>query len=427
MFVSTSASALRGPARSFLRRGGRSRRHHHSTTVMTGAATPFPSPPPGLSQDPYTASPAFSFGLIADIQYADADDANNFSGTVQRFYRHSLSTYQEAVRYWGTLQPAPACALVLGDMLDGKTAELKNQEVCINRILEASLAAPCPVYYCYGNHDHYTFGRPDIHDKVCQSPPPLPHPSFLCCGYHPHTPPPLLQLSPHWLERYVAEGSPAAPVGGICSATKLYYDWCGVIFVGSLDCPTCAALLTLRYRQTQPQVSGAPLALRVARLLRCVPHRRVVRAPQKGTLPLPPYPPPADNTREVLTHHSRYVPANQLAASLLAENNPNDLSAGGTWFNNLPFHKRRYVSCSSTSGLSPSVSPSPVPPDLPHPISPRWVPYNGGVGAEQVRWFHDVLAKSRDMGEKVCRPVFSCTLPHVLCRPEQFSRRYSSR
>ena len=182
--MSTSVFALRGPARSFLRRtSGRSThyRHHHSTTAAaatpaaataaTGAGTPSPSPSPSptsppASHDPHSTPPAFSFGLIADIQYVDADDATNFSGTTQRFYRHSFSTYQEAVRYWGTLQPAPACALVLGDILDGKTAQMKNQEECIGRILEASRAAPCPVYYCYGNHEHYAFGRPDIHDKV---------------------------------------------------------------------------------------------------------------------------------------------------------------------------------------------------------------------------------------------------------------------
>ena len=53
----------------------------------------------------------------------------------------------------------------------------------------------------------------------------------------------------------------------------------------------------------------------------------------------------------------------QLAADLLAENNPNDLNAGGTWFNNLPFHKR------------------------------RWVPYNGGVGEEQLQWFQSIQIK----------------------------------
>ena len=142
----------------FQRSALRGRANHPRHFLSTTPAPPSPTPSP---------LPTFTFGLIADIQYVDADDATNFSGTTQRFYRHSFRTYQDAVRYWGTLQPAPACALVLGDILDGKTAQLKNQEECIGRILEASRAAPCPVYYCYGNHEHYAFGRPDIHDKVC--------------------------------------------------------------------------------------------------------------------------------------------------------------------------------------------------------------------------------------------------------------------
>jgi len=70
--------------------------------------------------------PSFSFGLIADIQYVDADDATNFAGTTQRFYRHSFNTYKEALKYWqNEVIPLPKCALVLGDILDGKTAQMR--------------------------------------------------------------------------------------------------------------------------------------------------------------------------------------------------------------------------------------------------------------------------------------------------------------
>ena len=70
--------------------------------------------------------PLFSFGLISDIQYVDADDATNFAGTTQRFYRHSFNTYKEALKYWqNEVKPLPKCALVLGDILDGKTAQMR--------------------------------------------------------------------------------------------------------------------------------------------------------------------------------------------------------------------------------------------------------------------------------------------------------------
>ena len=38
-----------------------------------------------------TEAPAFTFGLLADIQYADVDDKPNFTGTQWRRYRNSLS------------------------------------------------------------------------------------------------------------------------------------------------------------------------------------------------------------------------------------------------------------------------------------------------------------------------------------------------
>ena len=78
------------------------------------------------ANDNNTVSPSFNFGLIADIQYVDADDATNFAGTTQRFYRHSFNTYKEALQYWQhEVKPHPQCALVLGDILDGKTAQMR--------------------------------------------------------------------------------------------------------------------------------------------------------------------------------------------------------------------------------------------------------------------------------------------------------------
>jgi 3',5'-cyclic AMP phosphodiesterase CpdA len=166
--------------------------------------------------------------------------------------------------------------------------------------LDASKDSAYPIHYCFGNHEHYAFSRADIHDK----------------------------LSPHFLEQYVADAHPSAPLGGVCNPAKLYYDWSPAEnwrFI-SLDCYDVSLI-------------GASSAS-----------------------------------------------SKQLAADLLAQHNPNDLNAGGTWFNNLPFNKR------------------------------RWVPYNGGVGAEQLAWFVSVLAQSRERGEKV---VVFCHQPiHAPDKPQ---------
>ena len=42
-------------------------------------------------------APAFTFGLLADIQYVDVDDKPNFTGTQWRQYRNALVVAGDAV------------------------------------------------------------------------------------------------------------------------------------------------------------------------------------------------------------------------------------------------------------------------------------------------------------------------------------------
>eukprot|EP00966_Prymnesium_polylepis_P276803 6395248-Prymnesium_polylepis.1 len=46
------------------------------------------------------SKPQFTFGIIADIQYCDCDDATNFAGTETRAYRDSLRQTRLAVDSW---------------------------------------------------------------------------------------------------------------------------------------------------------------------------------------------------------------------------------------------------------------------------------------------------------------------------------------
>ncbi|KAK3259762.1 hypothetical protein CYMTET_31255 [Cymbomonas tetramitiformis] len=59
--------------------------------------------------------PLFTFGVIADIQYADIDDGASFSGT-PRFYRNSLNVLAEAVGAWRKRDVD--FAIQLGDIID---------------------------------------------------------------------------------------------------------------------------------------------------------------------------------------------------------------------------------------------------------------------------------------------------------------------
>lgn len=45
-------------------------------------------------------SPLFSFGAIADVQYADQDDGWNFKKDYRRYYRGGLTKLKDAVDMW---------------------------------------------------------------------------------------------------------------------------------------------------------------------------------------------------------------------------------------------------------------------------------------------------------------------------------------
>jgi hypothetical protein len=78
----------------------------------------------------------------------------------------------------------------------------------------------------------------------------------------------------------------------------------------------------------------------------------------------------------------------ELASNLLKQNKPNDLSISGTWFNNLPCEKY------------------------------RWVPYNGGISHDQLNWLKTVLSISKSRNEKLLtfchQPVYAPTKPNSL-------------
>jgi manganese-dependent ADP-ribose/CDP-alcohol diphosphatase len=59
------------------------------------------------------------------------------------------------------------------------------------------------------------------------------------------------------------------------------------------------------------------------------------------------------------------------AKHTLSHNNPNDLSVSGGWFDNLPYEKMRFV------------------------------PYNGGIGSNQLSWLYNILLNSEKRKEKV--------------------------
>lgn len=77
-----------------------------------------------------------------------------------------------------------------------------------------------------------------------------------------------------------------------------------------------------------------------------------------------------------------------LAQRILSEKNPNDMSKSGGWFTNLPHENYRYV------------------------------PYNGGVGVDQIEWLRRVVEQSAELEEKIIcfshQPVYAPNKPQSL-------------
>lgn len=250
------------------------------------------------AQTESTNPPLFSFGLIADVQYADTSDAMNFQRTRMRRYRQSLDILRTAVNSWESMGRKLSGAVILGDICDGKANENKTQRGCLETILGIIDSSSHKYNYVFGNHCHYCFTRGELQSLI------LGAKSSVLYDHRDRS--------------------------SILDAGVLHYDWSPhpgwrFVFLDSYDVSLIGA--------SNPE-------------------------------------------------------NNQLARDLLAQNNPNNLSLSGTWFNNLPREKK------------------------------RWVPYNGGIGQKQLDWFSRVLSLSRDNSERVVvfchQPVYSPERPQSL-------------
>ncbi|XP_035572589.1 manganese-dependent ADP-ribose/CDP-alcohol diphosphatase isoform X2 [Canis lupus dingo] len=101
----------------------------------------------------------FSFGVIADIQYADLEDGYNFQGNRRRYYRHSLLHLRGAIEHWNTEGRLPCCVLQLGDIIDGYNAQYKASEKSLELVMNTFQMLKVPVHHTWGNHEFYNFSR----------------------------------------------------------------------------------------------------------------------------------------------------------------------------------------------------------------------------------------------------------------------------
>ena len=106
----------------------------------------------------------FSFGIIGDTQYVDADDGATHDGKTVRRYRQSLQTLKEACISFKNSK-ATFCIL-MGDVVDCKCKSIGNSDECLKEVLETVKSSSSQWHYCIGNHDLLCFSREYLYEKL---------------------------------------------------------------------------------------------------------------------------------------------------------------------------------------------------------------------------------------------------------------------
>ncbi|KAM9816655.1 manganese-dependent ADP-ribose/CDP-alcohol diphosphatase [Neosynchiropus ocellatus] len=107
-------------------------------------------------------TPMFSFGVIADIQYADVDERYNYSRTALRYYRSSVHLLRNARQTWCESEARPEFILQLGDIIDGVNHSHQTSEQALERVMAEFSLCPIPVHHVWGNHEFYNFSRSEL-------------------------------------------------------------------------------------------------------------------------------------------------------------------------------------------------------------------------------------------------------------------------
>ena len=71
------------------------------------------------NRERWLSSSLFSFGVLADVQYADIPNRLNFTKTSMRYYRNSLKCVHDAALSWNNELHKPSFVVHLGDLIDG--------------------------------------------------------------------------------------------------------------------------------------------------------------------------------------------------------------------------------------------------------------------------------------------------------------------
>lgn len=108
-----------------------------------------------MTQNKSKSPPLVQFGVLTDVQYADADNKPAwYDSTKTRYYRASLLHVKQAFEHWVSKKdenPAegPSFALQLGDLIDGLNRNSPNSLVALQRALD-QFDNRLPVFHVVG-------------------------------------------------------------------------------------------------------------------------------------------------------------------------------------------------------------------------------------------------------------------------------------
>ena len=109
-----------------------------------------------------TAHPLCIFGVISDVHYADADDSTNYEQTRMRHFRRSVKLVETAVAEWAANTNSIDFILQLGDLIDGRNADVNASGEALRVVQEQFAKFSNPIYHILGNHELYNFSRSQI-------------------------------------------------------------------------------------------------------------------------------------------------------------------------------------------------------------------------------------------------------------------------
>jgi manganese-dependent ADP-ribose/CDP-alcohol diphosphatase len=161
---------MRAAAGSMLRAAGTRRLASAAASgagVGMGLAQYGPFAPPARAS---AAAPLFTFGIIADVQWMDADDGYNYARTVKRCYRGALQVLSLAVDWWSAHSDRPMFIAQLGDLIDGQNSNGRSLSALAGALGHLERAR-CPSINLIGNHELYNFSRAELAEKLGTAPP----------------------------------------------------------------------------------------------------------------------------------------------------------------------------------------------------------------------------------------------------------------